>query len=159
MTLAEVLDQHADNARAIQQAVRRYPSRDFDSAMLDRRLEHFVAEDARVPLALDAVANGDTQALASLAQDSQADAGRLLGNQIPETSSLVALALECGAFAASSFGAGFGGSVWALAPAADGENLLRVWRRRYMERNPAIENVTGFLARPAPPSAEIVVNE
>jgi hypothetical protein len=109
---------------------------------------------ARVPVALDAIARGDREAIGSLAQASQKDAERLLQNQIAETSSLAALALESGAFASSSFGAGFGGSVWALAPASEGEKILRVWRRRYVERHPAVENVTGFLARPAPASAD-----
>ena len=38
----------------------------------------------------------------------------LLGNQVPETIALARAALAHGAFAACSFGAGFGGSVWAL---------------------------------------------
>jgi galactokinase len=157
MTLAGVLAQDPDSALAIRQAVRRHPSRDFDGATLDRRLEHFMAEDARVPVALDAIARSDRQAIGRLAQATQEDAERLLQNQIPETSSLATLAIESGAFAASSFGAGFGGSVWALAPASEGEEILRVWRRRYVEQYPAVENVTGFLARPASASAALVV--
>jgi galactokinase len=155
MTLAGVLAQDPDHALAIRRAVRRHPSRDFDGDTLDRRLEHFMAEDARVPVALDAIARSDRQAIGALAQATQEDAERLLQNQIPETSSLAALALESGAFAASSFGAGFGGSVWALAPASEGEEILRVWRRRYVDHYPAVENVTGFLARPAPASAAL----
>jgi galactokinase len=158
MTLAGVLAQGLDSARAIRQAVRRHPSRDFDGDALERRLDHFIAEDARVPLALDAIARRDGQAIGGLAQATQEDAERLLGNQIPETSSLAALALESGAFAASSFGAGFGGSVWALAPASEGEEVLRVWRRRYIEHYPGVENVTGFLARPAPASAALGIS-
>jgi len=157
MTLADVLAQGPDSADAIREAVRRHRSRDFDGATLDRRLAHFIAEDARVPLALDAIARRDRQAIGELARATQEDAERLLQNQIPETSALAALALESGAFASSSFGAGFGGSVWALAPASDGEEILRVWRQRYVERYPAVENVTGFLARPAPASAAIAV--
>lgn len=159
MTLAEVLAEIPGSAGAIREAVRRYPSPDFDTGTLDRRLEHFIAEDARVPLALEAIARGDRQAVGELAQASQRDAERLLHNQIPETSSLAELALKCGALASSSFGAGFGGSVWALAPASDAEDVLRAWRRRYLERYPAAENVTGFLARPAPASAQIPLNE
>jgi len=155
MTLAEALAHGPDSAGMIRQAVRRHPSRDFDGATLDRRLEHFVAEDARVPLALDAIARGDREAIGVLALATQEDAERLLQNQIPETSALAALALESGAFAASSFGAGFGGSVWALAPASAGDEILRIWRRQYVERYPAVQNVTGFLARPAPASAAL----
>ncbi len=157
MTLAGVLAQGPDSAGAIREAVRRHPSRDFNGATLDRRLEHFIAEDARVPLALDAIARCDRQAIGALAGATQKDAEALLQNQIPETSALAALALESGAFASSSFGAGFGGSVWALAPASEGEEILRVWRRRYLERYPAVENVTGFLARPAPASAALAL--
>jgi galactokinase len=38
----------------------------------------------------------------------------LLGNQVPATMALARSARELGALAACSFGAGFGGSVWAL---------------------------------------------
>ena len=158
-TLASLLSQGPDAVNAIRRAVRRFPSRDFDTAALDRRLEHFIAEDARVPRALHAIAQADTSALTALAESTQLDAERLLQNQIPETSALAALAREAGAFAASSFGAGFGGSVWAMAPSADGERILAQWRRRYLERYPAVRNVTGFVARPAPRSAEIAISE
>ena len=95
--------------------------------------------------------------IAKQKKKAEKDAERLLQNQIPETSALAALALESGAFASSSFGAGFGGSVWALAPASEGEEILQAWRRRYLELCPAVENVTGFLARPAPASASLAV--
>jgi galactokinase len=114
-----------------------------------------VAEDARVACRARRHCPQRPSGNRPLAQATQEDAERLLQNQIPETSALAALALECGAFAASSFGAGFGGSVWALASASEAEEVLRVWRRRYGERYPAVENVTGFLARPAPASAAI----
>jgi len=45
--------------------------------------------------------------------------------------------------------------VWALAPAQTGDEILRIWRRHYVERYPAVQNVTGFLARPAPASAAL----
>ena len=56
----------------------------------------------------------DTAALGDLSAESQADAETLLDNQVQETVELVASARRLGAFASSSFGAGFGGSVWAL---------------------------------------------
>ena len=42
----------------------------------------------------------------------------LLENQVPQTIGLARSARQCGAAAASAFGAGFGGSVWALVGAA-----------------------------------------
>ena len=82
--------------------------------MTGARLEHFRAENARVAEAAEAFATGDIARIGELAAASQRDAERLLGNQVPETIALVASALEHGAAAASSFGAGWGGSVWAL---------------------------------------------
>src|SRR4029079_3798695 len=53
---------------------------------LEKRLDHFIREDARIPEALDAFGRADATRLGSLAAESQADAEALLGNQIPETS-------------------------------------------------------------------------
>ncbi len=55
-----------------------------------------------------------------MAERSQEAAERWLGNQIPETIALARLARHVGATAASAFGAGFGGSVWALVPGGAG---------------------------------------
>ena len=105
---------------------------------LHRRLDHFVREDARIPAAVDAFANRDAAALDALSAASQDDADRLLQNQIDETRALAASARACGALAACSFGAGFGGSVWALVAAADAAAFARAW------------HPSAFAARPAP---------
>lgn len=106
---------------------------------LERRLDHFVREDARVERAVTALAKADAQALGELAGNSQAEAESLLGNQVPETIALARSARERGAFAACSFGAGFGGSVWALVEAAGADAFAARW-------HPA-----AFVARPGPP--------
>ena len=113
------------------------------------RMEHFVAEDSRVALATDAFARGDISALADLAAASQADADRLLRNQIDETRALVALARDIGARAASAFGAGWGGSVWALVSHAEAGGFLEEWLAAYRSRYPAHRS-GGFVS---PPSA------
>ncbi len=77
--------------------------------------------------AVDAFRRGDQNRLGELAADSQADAETLLGNQIPETIALTARARKLGAFAARSFGAGFGGSVWALVAADRANEFARRW--------------------------------
>ncbi len=101
------------------------PGRSGDT--LTRRLDHFVREDARTMEAVDAFRRGDQNRLGQLAADSQADAETLLGNQIPETIALAARARKLGAFAARSFGAGFGGSVWALVAADRANEFTRRW--------------------------------
>jgi len=117
---------------------------------LAARLTQFANEDARVLEAVRAVRDGDTTALAGLAQESQDDAERLLRNQTPETSALVEMARRLGAFAASSFGAGFGGSVWALVGKEDARSFPPRWLSEYRSRFPGRE-AAAFEARPGPP--------
>jgi galactokinase len=131
------------------------PPGEFSANDLLRRLTHFLNEHARVPLAAAAFAAGDARRVADLAAASQEDAERLLGNQVAETTSLVAVALECGAAAASSFGAGFGGSAWALLDGADAEAFGRAWLDAYRRRHPSRVEARWFPARPAPGIIEI----
>lgn len=112
------------------------------------RLEHFLAEDARVAAAADALRDGDLARLGELAARSHRDAARLLGNQVSETHELVASACELGAAAASSFGAGWGGSVWALVRCADADAFLAAWLRGYRARYPSHPS-DGFVSPPS----------
>ena len=110
----------------------------WPAAALEKRLAHFIDEDARVPVALDAFRRRSAETLARLSQASQTDAEMLLGNQVPETIALARSARELGAFAACSFGAGFGGSVWALVERDAAEMLAARWQPG------------AFVAKPAP---------
>jgi galactokinase len=114
------------------------------------RLDHFAAENQRVLDALAAFERGDEDAIGAIAAASQADAARLLGNQIDETTRLAALAREAGAFAATSFGAGFGGSVWALVDRGDAAIFARAWLDAYRRQQPDMQNVRWFVAQPGP---------
>jgi galactokinase len=80
-----------------------------------------------------------------MAGASQAEAKSLLDNQVPETVALARSARELGAFAACSFGAGFGGSVWALVD-RDAEAFARRW------------HAGAFVARPGPPFTPLDVD-
>ncbi len=103
---------------------------EVSASWLRDRLRHFIREDARVMAALSAFERTDARSLGELAADSQRDAELLLGNQVPATKSLAASARTLGAFAASSFGAGFGGAVWALVEAGEAEAFARQWHTR-----------------------------
>jgi galactokinase len=84
----------------------------------------------------------------------------LLKNQLPETNALVAMARDQGAFAASAFGAGFGGSVWALVDpqelglSADefGDRWLSEYRKRFPEH---AAKSSAFAARPGIPLTQL----
>ncbi len=88
---------------------------EFSADHLIRRLHQFHEETWRiVPAATLAVAEGDMVALGEAAEHSMRGATESLENQIAETLELVRSARSLGAVAASAFGAGFGGAVWAL---------------------------------------------
>jgi galactokinase len=127
----------------------------FSADQLRRRLHHFVRESARAPLAAAAFRDSDHDSLGRLADESQRDADELLGNQIPETMLLAKRARELGAFAASSFGAGFGGSVWAAVPAGDADRFSRAWIAAYERDVPAVGRVDWFMARPGPAATHL----
>jgi galactokinase len=116
------------------------------------RLEQFIIENQElVPSAVRALHDGAMGQFGALVDRSQELAERLLGNQVPETTALARLAREAGALAASSFGAGFGGSVWALIEASNADGFLRGWQSAYGSRHPdAAALSTFFVTRPGP---------
>lgn len=136
-------------------------SGEFTSAELAARREQFELEsEVLIPAAVAAAEHGNWLDFAACVARSQAAADRALGNQVPETRALVALALEQGAVAASAFGAGFGGAVWALAPTAERQGFRRRWqgayRAQFAERAPA----SVFFGSAAGPGAlEIALSE
>lgn len=128
---------HPDDRRSLAELVRDGEAQRLQLPHeLQRRLDHFVAEDRRVAAAADAFARADLAAIGDLAHVSQEDADRLLGNQIPQTRDLVTLARDAGAAAASAFGAGWGGSVWALVPEGDAPRFLAEWLHAYSKKYP-----------------------
>jgi galactokinase len=96
------------------------------------RLDHFIEESTIiVPAAARQLGAGDLIGFGSLVARSQELAERLLRNQVLETITLVRIARERGAIAASAFGAGFGGSVWALVEKTAATTFLECWQSAY----------------------------
>ena len=125
---------------------------------LERRLAHFLAESERlVPGAGEALAKGDLDALGTIVDESQEQAAVTLGNQVPETVFLAEQARAAGALAASSFGAGFGGSVWALLPTVDAEDFAEEWLGRYRAQYAqAASQASTLVTRPGSPLRPVV---
>jgi galactokinase len=149
-SLAAALASGADATGEILRALASVPHPDFTAKDLGDRLAHFVREDARVAEAAAAFARSDAAALGMLAAASQEEAASLLGNQVPETVNLVQAAVASGAYAASSFGAGFGGCAWAIVSAADASEFGEAWMTAYRRRHPARQEAQWFSARPSP---------
>ena len=119
---------------------------------LGARLEHFLVEDRQVlPAAVEALTAGRLADFGVLVDRSQRAAEELLGNQVPETIALARLARELGAHAASAFGAGFGGSVWALVDATGADAFRENWLAAYAARHPVpAARAAAFVTRPGP---------
>jgi galactokinase len=83
------------------------------------------------------IIDGNVAGIGDLVDESQHLAEQALANQVPETVWLARRARELGAAAASAFGAGFGGSVWALVRRVEAGALLAAWRESYAAQFPA----------------------
>ncbi|HEV8363356.1 MAG TPA: galactokinase family protein [Gemmatimonadaceae bacterium] len=139
----------ARGVAAVRAAIRMGQSDAFSAEELLRRLDHFMVEMELHEVATRALAQQDWGAFGEVAARSQRSAEELLGNQVPETTELVRLALAEGALAASAFGAGFGGSVWALVEANAAQSIADSWREAYGQAFPdAVLRSTFFVSRP-----------
>jgi len=156
-SLAAALTSGPDAEARLRHGIARAHAPGFTADDLSCRLSQFVREVARIPLATAAFAATDASALSVLSQASQQDAEDLLGNQIPETVALCDLARREGAFAASAFGAGFGGSAWALVSAAAADAFGHVWMQRYHQQFPHRQAAEWFSTTAGPGVVEISV--
>ncbi len=135
-SLAAAVGSGPDAASRLRHLLGRAAHPAFSTEQLLERFEQFYEEsEVLVREAAEAIARGDMAALARLTERSQAGAKRGLGNQVAETIALARQARELGA-AAAAFGAGFGGSVWALAPRGGASAFCAEWARGYREKFP-----------------------
>jgi galactokinase len=157
-TLRAAVHAGPDARERLESVIREGRSDAFSPADLGKRLEHFLLEnETLVPAAAQALANNDVDAFGRAAEQSQRGAEDLLENQVPETIALTRTARELGAAAASAFGAGFGGSVWALVRASDAAAFASRWRARYQTIAPArvMARAAFFLTAPGPAATPV----
>jgi galactokinase len=128
----------------------------FDGGYLGPRFAQFREEvEVVVPGVGDALRDRDFAALGSLVDRSMAMAEGALRNQVAETSHLARAARERGAVAASAFGAGFGGAVWAMVPTSDADAFVEAWRAEYLATFPhRAEHALWLVTRPGGPARE-----
>ena len=157
LSLAAAVADAPGGAAEVRDAISRAGDTEFGPDLLVARFDQFVAESLRiVPAMGDALGRGDFAAVGSLVDQSQRWAETGLGNQIPETIGLARIARELGAAAASAFGAGFGGSVWALVRDGQEEAFSARWAAAYGHAFPAAAGRAVFLAtRPGPPASRV----
>ncbi len=109
----------------------RGPKTEHSSEVLERRAQFREETEVIVPGVGDAIRDRDWSELGPLVDRSQFLAETVLGNQVAETIHLARSAREHGAIAASAFGGGFGGAVWAMVGAEEAERFLAAWRAAY----------------------------
>ncbi len=130
---------------------------EFPPGFLAGRFRQFAAESFEIiPAAAGALARGDLAELGALVDRSQRGAEEELGNQVRETIHLARRARELGAYAASAFGAGFGGSVWAMVERGGAEHFGRQWMEGYAALFPAAgRHARWFTGRPSAGASRI----
>ena len=123
-------------------------------ALVERVRQFAIESEEIIPAAGDSLASGRLSELGALVDRSMVNAERMLHNQIHETVFLAARARELGAVAASAFGAGFGGSVWALVSRGEAESfaarLAGDYRAKFPHRADLAET---FVTQAGPPAA------
>lgn len=145
-------DDAADRLRAVARAS---ATGDYPVDALGNRLEQFLLENFElIPAAAAILARGAVHELGPVVDRSQEAAARWLGNQVPETIALARLARHVGATAASAFGAGFGGSVWALVPVGEAHDFMVSWSEHYAAEFPTAAERAMFFVSPAGPGAQ-----
>ena len=155
LSLADAVRSADDAADQLREVARSAATADFAAETLGRRLEQFLLESFElIPQAAAILARGAVHELGPVVDRSQEAAERWLGNQIPETMALARLARHVGATAASAFGAGFGGSVWALVPVGDAHDFMVSWAEHYQAEFPAAAERAMFFSSPAGPGAQ-----
>ncbi len=152
--LAAALGSAPDAAERLQALVETIDPGPFDRAALAARLKHFMLESGEIiPEAGDALRGDDLRAFGRLVDRSQQGAEWLLGNQVPETVYLAASARRLGAAAASAFGVGFGGSVWAMVDTPRADEFLTDWADEYRAEFPQRSRLSRFFLTAAGPAA------
>ncbi|HTJ22826.1 MAG TPA: galactokinase family protein [Gemmatimonadaceae bacterium] len=128
----------------------------FTVEQLAERVRQFAIESEQlIPAAGDALSRNAVDELGAVVDRSMRNAVTMLHNQIDETIFLAARARELGAVAASAFGAGFGGSVWALASRVESAELAERLLADYRKRFPGHTDAEVFVTPAGPPATTV----
>jgi galactokinase len=153
-SLEEAVAGGPEAAASVREAIAAVRDTEFPTDLLLSRFDQFVLESRGiVPEAGDALEAGQLDRFAVLVDRSQRAVEEWLGNQVPETVFLAREARRLGAVAASAFGAGFGGSVWALVPEPRGDRFARNWQDAYARVFPAAAGRAAFIRTCPGPAA------
>lgn len=112
---------------------------------LINRLQQFYTENFEIiPQVSGFLENNEIEKIGNLIDLSHQNADKFLNNQMSETNFLQSSARKIGSLAASAFGAGFGGSVYALVRKSHSEKFLEEWQKLYLDDFPQYSQQSKF---------------
>jgi galactokinase len=136
------------------------PAHTLESLRANPRFQQFESEVTEViPTMLSALSTWDPEArraFGGAVAKSWDHANTVLKNQVRETRILVDEALRIGATAASGFGAGFGGAVWALVETRHATAFAERWQQGYLRRASHRKREALFMESPTGPGACLI---
>ncbi|HEY6826944.1 MAG TPA: galactokinase family protein, partial [Gemmatimonadaceae bacterium] len=156
LTLAGALAS-AGSVDALAFAIESVPQVDgFSADELTERARQFAIESEElIPGAGDALLAGRLDLFGTIVDRSMRNAVEMLHNQTPETIFLAEQARALGAVAASAFGAGFGGSVWAMVERERALAFVTAWQDEYSARFPGLMNAEFFITEAGIPATAL----
>ena len=126
--------------------------RDLD---LSGRIRHFLLEERdTTPRSVQAILWRDLKAFGAVLNASHRASRRELWNIVPEIDFLQRAAVKLGAAGATGFGAGFGGSIFAVIRSDRAEQFAADWEQAYAERYPERHHEAVFFV--SSPGRELV---
>ena len=159
MSFGTAVASSSDAVQQIRDLLRTQRDSSVPAAFLQNRFEQFIAETYQiVPAAAETLCQFRWTEFGELVDLSQSYAEKWLENQVPETSALARSAREIGAIAASAFGAGFGGSVWALVEKDKMNEFINRWSAQYHDRFPYRDSARFFASGAGPAAQQISDN-
>jgi galactokinase len=124
-----------------------------------RRVRQFITETDNIAGSLaGAVSVGNVELIKQLSGLSHSLGEGALGNLVEATKWLPRRALQLDAHGSSAFGAGFGGSVWAIVDRDYAPQFLTKWSQDYKEAFPQhSQDAYFFIMRPGPSACRILI--
>jgi galactokinase len=124
------------------------------------RYAHFHEQNAVIiPQAVSALKSANGAALGAVVNMSHESCREYLHNISDEIDRLARCARECGAFGASGFGAGFGGSAYAVARRSDAKDFIERWEKAYRAACRPPQEPLFFVCEPSAGAGELMMKD
>ncbi len=106
-----------------------------DKRLAERAYQFFMERDI-IEKAVESMKEGDIAGYGKLINESHELSKRYLGNIVQEVDFLQHSANRLGAYGATGFGAGFGGSCYAIVRKSESSDFIQQWEKEYLKKFP-----------------------